>query len=301
MGCAEIARFLGGDFMTPLSQLKAISQEGDFSSMTFSEYFDLFPGKKTLQTFCDRGENKRLIRVIHFDKLTETMERHLKSMNADGAGVYMSINETDGKGRCAVNVKRVRAVFADLDGAPLEPTLEYHPSLIVESSPGRYHAYWFAQDVPLNGFTALQKNIIRMFKGDPSVHDLSRVLRVPGFFHQKSKIPFLSRVCGGSGDMFSYRDLVSFFPPETVPQWSAKRYQLDKKSMSMQEFRGKYGVENGERNEHVLKIIGGMIKRGCKWDYITAEAFRDGRACNPPLEDKEIEAVLRSASKYVGK
>ena len=56
---------------------------------------------------------------------------------------------------------------------------------------------------------------------------------------------------------------------------------------------------NGERNEHVLKIIGGMIKRGCKWDYITEEAFKDGRACNPPLDDKEIEAILKSASKYI--
>ena len=285
--------------MTALAKLKEISQEGDFSSLTFSEYFNLFPGKKTIQTFDDHGENKRLIRVIHFDKLTETMERHLKNMNTDGAGVYMSINETDGKGRCAVNVKRVRAVFADLDGAPLEPTLEYHPSLIVESSPGRYHAYWFAQDVPLNGFTALQKNIIRMFKGDPSVHDLSRVLRVPGFFHQKSKIPFLSRVCGGSGDMFSYRDLVSFFPPETVPQWSAKRYQLDKKSMSMKGFLEKYGAMAGERNWTTFRRVCGMIKAKRSWGYIETEARREGAACSPPLEEKEIQNILKSAQRYV--
>ena len=154
--------------MTPLSQLKMISQEGDFSSMTFSDFFNLFPGRKTIQTFDDRGENKRLAKVIHFDKLTETMERHLKNMNADGAGIYLWINETDGKGRRAVNVKRVRSVFADLDGAPLDATLEYHPSLIVESSPGRYHTYWFTEDTPLKGFSTLQKNIIRIFKSDPA-------------------------------------------------------------------------------------------------------------------------------------
>ena len=286
--------------MTPLSQLKEISNEGDFSSMTSTDFFNLFPGKKTIQTFDDKGENKRLIRIIHFDKLTETMERHLKNMNVDGAGIYLCINETDGKGRCAANVKRIRAVFADLDGAPLDPTLEYHPSLIVESSPGRYHTYWFGVDIPLNGFTALQKNIIRIFKSDPAVHDLSRVLRVPGFYHCKGK-RFLSRVCGGSGEVFSYRDLVNFFPPETVPQWSAKRYKLNGGLVAANGFRGTYGVGNGERNEHVLKIIGGMIKRGCKWDYIVSEAFKDGRSCNPPLDDKEIEAVLRSASKYIGK
>ena len=285
--------------MTPLSQLKAISQEGDFSSMTFREYFDLFPGKKTIQTFDDRGANKRLIRVIHFDKLTETMERHLKNMNADGAGVYLCISETDGKGRCAVNVKKVRAVFADLDGAPLDPTLEYHPSLIVESSPGRYHVYWFTTDTPLNGFTELQKNIIRIFKSDPKVHDLPRVLRVPGFWHMKEK-PFLSRVCGGSGEVFSYRDLVNFFPPETVPQWSAKRYRIDKKSMNMNEFRGKYGAMAGERNWNTFRHVCGMIKAKRPWGYIEEEARREGAACIPPLAEKEIQNILKSASKYWG-
>jgi hypothetical protein len=198
-----------------------------------------------------------------------------------------------------MNIKKVRAVFADLDGAPLDPTLEYHPSLIVESSPGRYHTYWFTEDTPLNGFTILQKNIIRIFKSDPAVHDLPRVLRVPGFYHMKGK-PFLSRVCGGSGEVFNYRELVSYFPPERVPQWSAKRYKLNGGLVATGEFKGSYGAKDGDRNEHVLKIIGGMIKRGCKWDYIVAEAFKDGHACTPPLEDKEINAILKSARKYIG-
>jgi hypothetical protein len=285
--------------MTPLSQLKEISREGDFSSMTCSDFFNLFPGVKTIQTFDDRGDNKRLIRVIHFDKLTETMERHLRNMNTDGAGIYMSINETDGNGRCAANVKRVRAVYADLDGAPLAPTLEYHPSLIVESSPGRYHPYWFTSDTPLNGFAALQKNIIRIFKSDPAVHDLSRVLRVPGFYHCKGA-RFLSRVCGGSGEIYKYRELVSFFPPETVPQWSAKRYQLDKKSMNMREFRGEYGAILGERNWSTFRKICGMIKSKRPWGYIEEEARKEAAACVPPLKDSEIRNILKSASKYLG-
>jgi hypothetical protein len=285
--------------VTPLSQLKEICQEGDFSSLTFSDFFNLFPGKKTIQTFDDRGTNKRLIRVIHFDKLTETMERHLKNMNADGAGIYLCINETDGKGRCAINVKKIRAVFADLDGAPLDPTLEYHPSLIVESSLGRYHTYWFTEDTPLNGFTGLQKNIIRMFKSDSSVHDLPRVLRVPGLYHKKGK-PFLSRICGGSGEVFKYRELVSYFPPETVPLWSAKRYRLDKKTMNMNEFRGKYGAMEGERNWNTFRHVCGMIKAKRPWGYIEEEARREGAACIPPLKESEIRNILKSASRYLG-
>jgi hypothetical protein len=42
-------------------------------------------------------------------------------LNREGAGVFVTVNETDLKGRTAKNITSVRAVFVDLDGAPLEP------------------------------------------------------------------------------------------------------------------------------------------------------------------------------------
>jgi hypothetical protein len=285
--------------MTPLSQLKEVSQEGDYSSFGFSDFFNLFSGIKTIQTFDDKGANPSLARIFHFDgKIKERMARLLRVINTEGAGIYMCITETNGKGRRLSNMVRIRAVFADLDGAPMDKALKFNPSLIVESSPGRYHCFWMTTDTPLNGFSALQKNIARHVDGDPKVHDIPRVMRVPGFYHNK-KTPFLSRVCGGSGEVFKYRELVEWFPPEHVPQWSSKRYKLEKGLVASNGFRGNYGVGNGERNAHVLKIIGGMIKRGCTWDYIMSEAFRDGRACEPPLDDKEIQSILNSAQRYV--
>jgi hypothetical protein len=107
-------------------------------------------------------------------------------------------------------------------------------------------------------------------------------------------------VCGGSGEIFKYRELVSYFPPEPVPQWSSKRYKSNRGLVISGSMNWNYGVGAGERNEHVLKIIGGMIKRGCPWDYIESEAYKDGHSCNPPLDDKEIAAILKSAQKYVG-
>jgi uncharacterized protein YdaU (DUF1376 family) len=284
-----------------LHHIEVLSREGGFSELTFSDFFNLFPVKKTIQTFDDHKKDKKLTQVIHFDgEISEILSAQLKTMNEKGAGIYLCVNETDGKGRKAENVIRVRAVYADLDGVPLEKTLPFNPTLIVESSAGKYHCYWFTDDTPLEGFTTLQKNIIRTFGSDPAVHDLSRVLRVPGFFHNKED-PFLSKVCGGSGLMFKYRELVEWFPPEKVEQWTAKRYQLDKKVMSAKgEYRGTYGnAGNGERNIYVLNRIGGMIKRGCDWPYIESEAHKEGRACSPPLDDREIGMILKSAQKYV--
>ena len=37
-------------------------------------------------------------------------------LNAGGAGVYVTVNRTNGKGRKATDIVRVRALFVDLDG-----------------------------------------------------------------------------------------------------------------------------------------------------------------------------------------
>src|SRR5262245_3565020 len=124
----------------------------------------------------------------HWDELVE--------LNNKGAGVYFTVCETDLTGRKKENIKRVRAGFGDLDGAPLEPVNEAKllPHIINETSPGRYHPYYIiGDDMPLDRFEPLQKTIAARFNGDLSVHDLPRVMRLPGFVHRKGE-PFLVRI-----------------------------------------------------------------------------------------------------------
>lgn len=146
----------------------------------------------TFQTF-DDSKKKRpgLARVLHgsLDQHHETLAR----LSAKGAGIFVTINETDGKGREAENITRVRAVFADLDGAPLDPVRKSKPHLIVESSPGKWHVYWLVNDMKLDQFRPVQKGLSERFDSDPKVHDLPRVMRLPGYPHQKGT-PFTTRV-----------------------------------------------------------------------------------------------------------
>src|SRR6266542_3725661 len=68
----------------------------------------------------------------------------LQDLNNEGAGIYVTVNETKLNGsRKQESVERVRAVFADLDGAPLEPVLAcaLQPHIVIETSPGRYQAF----------------------------------------------------------------------------------------------------------------------------------------------------------------
>jgi hypothetical protein len=158
-------------------------------------------GVFTFQTFDDDKQRKipALPRVLHGG-----LQQHLAKLTTlqqQGAGVFVMVNKGDGvirpeakTCRTGKNVVEVRALFVDLDGAPLEPVQnDLHPDIIVESSPGRYHAYWLTHDCPLSEFTPRQKQIAAKFNGDHSVNDLPRVMRLPGFWHQKAT-PFMTRM-----------------------------------------------------------------------------------------------------------
>lgn len=141
----------------------------------------------TFQTFDDNKErgSKQLAHVFHgsFDQHAATLEQ----LNRQGAGIFVTVNETDGKGRKRENIQRVRAVFADFDGTPLPNKLPRQPHLVVQSSPGRWHVYWRIDGLPLDQFAPVQTALANGLGSDPSVCDLSRVMRLPGFLHQKGE------------------------------------------------------------------------------------------------------------------
>lgn len=126
-------------------------------------------------------------------KLWGTLDQHwqqLDRLNRAGYGAFVSVNATDGEGVKRQNVTRVRAAFADLDGQPLpEPDAHQAHAIIWTSSPrdgqeARAHLYWRAH-VPLDAFRLVQLGLADQFQGDENVHDLPRVMRVPGFIHGK--------------------------------------------------------------------------------------------------------------------
>jgi len=157
-------------------------------------------GMFTFQTFADGEYNPNLIRVFH-----GTLSQHAKSLailNRQGAGIFVMVNEGDGvihEGdrtcRTSRNVIRVRSMFVDLDGSPLDPIRAHAipPHIIVESSRGRWHAYWLTDGCSLAEFKPAQQRLAKQFSGDPSVCDLNRVMRLPGFFHQKSE-PVITQI-----------------------------------------------------------------------------------------------------------
>jgi RepB DNA-primase from phage plasmid len=138
-----------------------------------------------------------------------------------GAGVFFTVNRTDGAGRRRENITDIRGVWRENDSG-CATALPLDPSLTVESSPGKFHEYilavdhWPADEQGSADHRAAEERMIEGYGSDPNAKDLSRVLRVPGFLHRKDKNnPHLVRVVAFPGWRYPRRQIVEALPPVT--------------------------------------------------------------------------------------
>ena len=166
----------------------------------------------TFQTFDDDKDRKdtRLARVIHGS--LEQKWDELAELNEKGAGIFVTINETDGIGRKTKNIVGVRSIIQDDDGC-FQGTYPLVPSIQVNSSPGKFQRYWLCSGVTDEQFKILQHRLIQSFGCDKNVKDLARVLRLPGFFHLKNPAhPHLVTLLEPSpGTVYGAEELMSAF------------------------------------------------------------------------------------------
>ena len=134
------------------------------------------------RTYPDNGNDKKLNRKW-INRFEET-KHELASLNKRGASVCVVINEG---GHTDDDIHRVRYVFADTDGANPRPLVKaLKPHMIIESSPSRYHIYWKVSGCDIAKFKAVQGAIAKKYGTDPVIKNPSRIMRIPGFCHQKS-------------------------------------------------------------------------------------------------------------------
>jgi Family of unknown function (DUF5906)/RepB DNA-primase from phage plasmid/Primase C terminal 2 (PriCT-2) len=111
---------------------------------------------------------------------------------ARGAGVFVTVNETDLRGRRSDNIVRARALWVDADdvdqldrciGAIRSGAM---PTMLVQTSVDRAHLYWCCDDLSREDFSRYQAALIERLGTDPAVKDLPRVMRMPGTLHLKN-------------------------------------------------------------------------------------------------------------------
>ncbi|PLW82523.1 hypothetical protein CWI75_12295 [Kineobactrum sediminis] len=238
-------------------------------------------------------------RILH-GTLSKVQDQ-LGQLNAAGMGIFACVNETDGKGRSAANITRVRSLFLDLDGPPLEPVLSagLQPHMIVESSRGKWHAYYLVSDCNLDEFTTLQRRLAARFNGDPSVNDLPRIMRVPGYYHRK-----LDKVTGKLSEPFLTRiERLSHHPAYTV-ETITRGLELYEEppeaasAASLPPFKPEQVYHDGQRTSALASYAGRLISQGCSDDEAVAILTDWNKTCcSPPLPTKKVQMTYASIKK----
>jgi hypothetical protein len=270
----------------------------------------------TFQTFTDcpakrddyraKGIGDPLARILH-GSLAEHWSV-LAKLSSAGAGIYVTVNETDLDGRSREHVLQVRAYFGDLDGASLSnlTRMPLRPHFVVQSSPGRYHAYWMVDGARLGHFKPTQQRLARLIDGDLKVCDLPRVMRLAGLPHQKDPAqPFsvtIARVQAASPSPYSDAEFQAALA-------AAEGAQL--KSSSPRDFTEglasslgnpppdmRQGYPDGQRTGELTRRAGYCLGPKNMSAEQAVEACLDWNCHNtPPLSNEKVRSTVCSIAK----
>ncbi len=293
----------------PDSQSESSPLPNKEQALAFLRFLDPEATKFTYQIFDDNADRKSpsLVRVLH-GSLAEHWDS-LVALSLAGAGIFVTINKTDLRGRKASNIVRVRALFVDLDGAQLSNLWNVPLDLgwVTRTSVGRFHAYWRVDGIALREFRDLQKIIIALTGGDPVVHDLPRAMRLAGFPNLKKAPSLVEGLPADGGTAVNGRGAcLAILPPPRppAPPWIPsvhfgggsgvnRRYALaalEKEACYVEIAR------HGERNHMLNKAafaVGTLIATG---DISVAEieSVLTNAALNAGLHPGEISTTIRS-------
>jgi hypothetical protein len=250
-------------------------------------------GEFVFQTFTDA---KAVRKAQRFDPLAKVLigsfERHkdtLSILSSKGAGVFVQINAgtkvPDGidKKRCAEMITSVRALWVDLDDPStatesLAAAQQYmpRPSIVCQSSAGKYHLYWLISDCDLTRFKKLQQSLAVTFNGDSAVCNLDRVMRLPGFPHQKDGKQAVTCACmGGVHTLAEIHTAASKAPilsPAVKPEISKTNTASDDMFGTgiSDAYEAPTSLPPGNRTQPLVQHAGYMISQG-----YSAQAVRD--------------------------
>lgn len=264
-----------------------------------SDKLHIMGGLECIRVFGDHPKaSPPFVGHRHVEYGSDEWDDIITRSQAGGAGVFFSVNRTDGKGARSYNIAGVRTYYVDVDGLRDKgPTLEamitapLKPSAIVETRNG-VHAYWYAKSqVPVDHaeYQRVQKGLIKHFDADKSVKDIARVLRVPGTLHLKDpENPFTVRIVHqlseGLTPYYTAEQLLEVYPspePEPLPpvQISRRPGAWGKVLEDLE----RWDPVPGERNQVMLLCAGVAISYGVGQDefvdtmYPIASTWNTGR------------------------
>ena len=178
-----------------------------------NDFLKLFPGHHIFVTMKEDSSSP----PIHYHGGYLKAASALLTKNKKD-GVFFVVNELNehldkGRHRTKKMVVRCRAVFIDDDNKRDAPRDDFPipPSVTVNSSPGKYHYYWLTDTDDQTAWDLVQRALMVRYDGDKQAKDLTRYLRLPGYYHNK-KEPYMVTY-EGPGNKYTWKQILEIFPP----------------------------------------------------------------------------------------
>jgi len=142
-----------------------------------------------IRTFHDREKQQPKNYSFKFNELEATY-KELKAVNDEKHGVFFVVNAG---GHNDKSIDRITAQFYECDAKSFEDqwkqinAFPLLPSIVVKTSKS-LHVYYLMRDgAEKDKWRSVQKQLVAKFDGDPQCINESRVLRIPGFYHNKKE------------------------------------------------------------------------------------------------------------------
>ena len=217
--------------------------------------------------------------------------------------LYFGVATKDGQGGKKENIVNIPAFWADVDfkDTPREilsdrlSKFPFKPSIIVKSG-GGVHLYWLlkqpATKEDIAALEGVNKRIVSVLGGDPKACDAAHILRIPDTINHK--YPAKCEVSQINQYTYELNDFIEMLP-EALNQ--TRQYKDVSSNGSDWLEKAMQGVEKGQRNATAAKLGGYYINKLPPKDVLTIlQTWNQNN--NPPLEDLDLETVVKSVSRY---
>lgn len=149
-------------------------------------------------------------------------------------GVFWTVNAFRDGVRKKDNLESILSWSVDIDIGTKESQREkikqfLTPTLVVETKRG-YQCYWDALDPSLELYDRIQLGLCDFFGGDKNARDISRILRMPYFYHCKDPSDrFLVTIAHSSTKKYTEKQMLELIPKPPTPK---QQKELVRKELS---------------------------------------------------------------------
>jgi len=218
--------------------------------------------------------------------------------NDAGSNIYITMNSisADATRRRKEDIGEIRSTYLDLDSngkekldAIMSSKHVPKPTVVLESSPGKYQVIWSVRGITKGQQEGLLKALISLFGGDPAVKDCSRVLRLPGFVNNKYvDAPMVNIVFADENRrVYGLQDFDIKISAAADPETA--------KSVT----RGDDPIPEGQRDTDLASIAGKWREDGLEYDEIYSALSRvNQERCKPPKGNADIVRIAKSICRY---